>query len=99
MSELQTIGRSFPKVGAQGPAISAADFWAEIKALVPEADAVLNTVTTHIGEASEVLSDLSSAAQPRLGQGVQPPTSTRRRSKAAGTPDEITRRDDVRYRY
>ncbi len=99
MSELQTTGRSFPRAGGQGTAISAPEFWAEIKALVPEADAVLNTVTTHIGEAAEALSGVSSAAPHHLGQGAQPPKSTRPRSKAAGTPDEITRRDDVRYRY
>ena len=97
MSELQTTGRSFPK--SQGATISSAEFWAEIKALVPEADAVLNTVTTHISEAAEALSGVSSAAQHHLGQGAQPLKSTRPRSKAAGTPDEITRRDDVRYRY
>ena len=99
MSELQTTGRSFPRAGGQGTAVSATEFWAEFKALVPEAEAVLNTVTTRIGEAAEALSGVSSAEQHHVGHGAQAPKSTRPRSRAAGTPDEITRRDDVRYRY
>ncbi len=79
--------------------MSAPEFWAEITALVPEADAVLNTVTTHIGEAAEALSGASSAAHRHLGPGAQAPKTARPRSKGPATPDEITRRDDVRYRY
>jgi DNA primase len=98
LSELQTTGRSFPRTGGQGTATSAPEFWAEIRALVPEADAVLNTVTTRIGEAAEALSGVPSAADHRLGQ-AQAPTTARPRSTEPDTPDEITRRDDVRHRY
>ena len=77
LSELQTTGRSFPRAGAQGAAISAPEIWAEIRALVPEADAVLNTVTTRIGEAAEALSGVSSAANHRVGQVAQGPKTAR----------------------
>ena len=99
LSELQTTGRSFPRASAQGAAISAPEFWAEIRALVPEADAVLNTVTTHVVEAAEALSGASLAANHRLGEVAQCPKTARPRSKGTDTPDEITRRDDVRHRY
>ena len=99
VSELQATGKSFPRTGGQGTAISATELWAEIKALAPEADAMLNAVATHVIEAAEALSGASSAAHHPWGQEAQGPGTAQSHSKEADTPDEITRRDDVWYRY
>ena len=97
LSELLMSGRTFPRTE---PSESHA---------VGELWAVLNNVATRIVEAAEALSGASSAARQTLGQATPRPQTTlpspargpaaAHSSSAIATPDEITRRDDVRYRY
>ncbi len=108
LSELLMSGRTFPRT-EPSESHAVGELWAELKALGTEADAVLNNVATRIVEAAEALSGASSAARQTLGQATPRPQTTlpspargpaaAHSSSATATPDEITRRDDVRYRY
>ena len=97
VSELLRTGRFFPKTGGQQ---SAAELSAEIKALGTEAEAVLRTVATHANEAAKALSGASSAVHHPLRQmRSRGAPTTSHPAEAGGTLDQITRQDDVRYRY